>query len=181
MKTAWWLINSAFTLVVLACQTTAPSPKVYRNEIMGLEGMANSFVKSEWGEPDESAKKDKKETVKYKDVLIQDEDLMTGTIVDRICVVKLELDDEKLVTDWEYENCELKNIAGNDGDDQVGDAKKDDIEKVNPAATELSVKTDEIDSDDKKIYNSESDLPQNDEQTAPLSNGRKLEMIPLVE
>lgn len=110
------------SLLFLSCVSTN-SQSGGREEIIGLEGMAVEFIKTQWGEPDSQFPAAGGQSLAYEDVYIKDEDPFTGENADRFCEVKLKVDAEGLVIDWSYEACEFVN---KDRKEQIaGDVQQD--------------------------------------------------------
>ena len=117
------------SLLFLSCVSTR-SQQRGREEIVGLEGMALEFIKTQWGEPDTDLSSAGGQSLAYEGIYIKDEDPFTGENADRICQVQLKVDAEGLVEDWSYEACEFVNkekkdqIAGG----EVSDADQENTE-----------------------------------------------------
>ena len=111
-------------MLCLSCVSTS-SKKELRDEIVGLDGMAVEFIKTQWGEPDSKRSAAGGQSLTYEGVFIKDEDLFTGENADRFCEVKLNVDAEGLVSDWSYDACEFVNKGTKE---QVAEGKTSDEE-----------------------------------------------------
>ncbi|NRA67579.1 MAG: hypothetical protein HRU19_24070 [Pseudobacteriovorax sp.] len=87
----------------LACETV-PEAK-YRPEISGLTDMSFEFIKGKWGEPDYNLPKTSGRTVRFKDILVLEQEPLSETVIKKVCTSELQLDKEGLVRDWSYLDC----------------------------------------------------------------------------
>lgn len=110
-----FLSVSLFCMLCFSCVTTnSNSQKAPREEIIGLEGMSVEFIQAQWGEPDAKFPLAAGQSLKYNNVFVKDEDPFTGENADRNCVIKLEVDAEGLVADWDYEACQSIKMAADE-------------------------------------------------------------------
>ena len=98
-----------FSVLVSSCATT-PEEK-YRSEISGLTDMSLVYIESKWGGPDFNLPKTTGRIVKFKDILVREEEPLSGVITKKLCIVALRLNKEGLVKDWSYDNCRPLNPA----------------------------------------------------------------------
>jgi hypothetical protein len=140
-----FIFTGLFSLLFLSCVSTS-SQKELREEIVGLDGMAVEFIKTQWGEPDSQVPSADGQRLAYEGIFIKDEDPFTGENADRFCEVKLKVDAEGLVTDWSYEACEFVN---KEKKEQVAEGVSLDPEPTDGELEQSDPSADAADPDDK--------------------------------
>jgi hypothetical protein len=99
-------------ILLLACLLSAcvtSSSTSGRQEITGLEEMSLEYIQGQWGEPDYSLPKRTGRTVKFEKIYTRDEDPVSNMVTERICIIRLEIDKDGLVEQWDYESCVDRN------------------------------------------------------------------------
>ncbi|MFW7379970.1 MAG: hypothetical protein ACOH5I_14245 [Oligoflexus sp.] len=102
-----WRILLVASIFCASCVTS--SSKSERQEISGLEEMSLEYIETQWGKPDYNLPTRKGRTVKFEKINTRDVDPVSNYVTERICIIRLEIDQEGLVEQWDYESCVNKN------------------------------------------------------------------------
>ncbi len=154
----WILLTAAVFLSSCTTLSSDSAPAAAnRQEIVGLIDMAYEYVEQEWGKPDYDLPKTNGRTVKFEGVKTVDTDLETGGSVVKLCRVKLDINQEGLIENWDYEDCVYA--------DPQAAVTQDPGEPVEDDSVDLGQKPIDIDEDDMDPSWNELDPKDADEPT----------------
>jgi hypothetical protein len=98
------MLRTILALIMLsACVSSSSSSG--RQEILGLEEMSLEYIQMQWGNPDYKLPRRTGQTVKFEKILTRDQDPVTGHVTEQLCTIRLDIDREGLVEQWDYETC----------------------------------------------------------------------------
>lgn len=99
--------------------------------------MSLEYIETKWGKPEFNLPKTKGRLVKFTEVLVKEEEPVSGSIAKKLCIAELQLDKAGLVKDWNYTKCRDLNPV----------AKK----QQKPVVEDAGVEQSDFDLDERKL------------------------------
>ncbi len=106
IKTLKKAITATALLSLASCTTLTSAINTERQEIVGLHGISLDYLEQEWGKAESTiAAPDGTKILMYEKVKTTTIDPLSDAETNHSCTIKIILDTEGLVKDWEHARC----------------------------------------------------------------------------